>query len=352
MAHYFRSKYWLFMFFFVFVLSKGAQAQMVQTLLSQDSVRIGDPFRITLLITTNTEFPEIKLPDSDYFRGELFELNRQRFKKSTYLDSVVLDLQYFSIGDTLLAAIPIQLYGNGRDTVILSSRIPLFFQTVLPDSAETGELRPIKPIFEFSRPWWHYALLIVVLLIIGLLSLALWKKWKESDSHEPEVEPELPPFPDPLETLSGTIEGLASQVSRLVNEDYPPFYIELGNAIRTYMEEVYRIEALEMTSFEILRGLQAYHAHESLIKAARVVLREADQVKFAKFNPTQEMARHAVDTAREFYQVATREDRYRINQLKLEFETSVRASLGEKKAGKKVSGIEIMETKKSEEIPS
>lgn len=305
----------------------GAHAQQVQTQLSQDSVKIGDPVRITLLISSTAEYPEIKLPDSDFFSGDLFELNRQRFKKSTYLDSIILDLQYFSVRDTILTGIPIQLYGNGRDTIITTSRIPLFFQSVLPDSATSGELRPIKPIFEFSRPAWHYGLFAGILLLIVLLLWLSWRRWKALESKEPELIRDLPPFPNPLETLSITIEGLASQVPRLAQEDFPPFYVELGNAIRSYMEDVYGVDALEMTSFEILRGLQAYHAHESLIKATRVVLREADQVKFAKFYPTQEMARHAVDMAREFYNVATREDRYRIEQLKSDYEASSKERL-------------------------
>lgn len=309
------------------IFAQPVQAQQVQTLLSQDSVKIGDPFRITLLISTSPEYPEVKLPDTDYFSGDLSELNRQRFKKSTYLDSVILDLQYFAVQDTILSGIPIQLYGNGRDTIITTSRIPLFFQSVLPDTVATGELRPIKPIFEFSRPLWHYAVLLVALFIFVLLAWGLWRKWRDTEVKESEPVKDLPPFLNPLETLTATIEGLSSQVSRLGYEDFPPFYVELGNAIRSYMEEVYGIEALEMTSFEIIRALQAYHAHESLVKATRVVLREADQVKFAKFSPTQEMARHAVDMAREFCSVASKEDHYRIEQLRIEFEVSSRESV-------------------------
>jgi len=305
---------------------KESNAQQVQTLLSQDSIRIGDPFRVTLIVGTTPEFPEIKLPTSDYFQGDLIEMNRQRFKVSTYLDSVVFDLQYFSVSDTILSGIPIQLYGKGRDTIITSARIPLFFQSVVPDTLQSGELRPIKPIFEFKRPAWHYLILILGLIIFLLLTWWMWQRWKKTQRREPLPSSTPPVYIHPAETLLDTIDGLASQVDRLMKEDFPPFYVELGNAIRGYMEEVYKIEALEMTSFEIIRGLQRYHAHESLIKASRTVLREADQVKFARFYPTREMARHALDTAREFYNVALREDRYRIEQLKMEFESKFDSS--------------------------
>jgi hypothetical protein len=295
-------------------------AQQVQTLLSQDSIRIGDPFRITLIVSSSPEYPEVKLPASDYFKGDLLEMNRQRFKVSTYLDSIVLDVQYFSVSDTVLAGIPIQFYGNGRDTVITSARIPLFFQSIVPDSTQTGELRPIKPIFEFERPLWHYLLLLGILVLAGIAGWWFWRKWQQAQRKEPEPVKTPPLFIHPAETLLTTIEGLSSQVDRLTKEDFGPFYVELGNAIRRYMEEVYGFEALEMTSFEIIRSLQSYHAHESLVKASRTVLREADQVKFARFFPTREMARHALDTAREFYTVASREDHYRIQQMKAEFE--------------------------------
>lgn len=295
-------------------------AQQVQTLLSQDSIRIGDPFRITLIVSSNPEYPEVKLPASDYFKGDLVEMNRQRFKVSTYLDSIVLDLQYFSVTDTILAGIPIQLYGNGRDTVITSARIPLFFQSIVPDSTQTGDLRPIKPIFEFERPVWHYLILLGIILLVGITGWWIWRRWQLAQLKTPEATQAPPLFINPAETLLTTIEGLSSQVDRLTKDEFAPFYVELGNAIRRYMEEVYGFEALEMTSFEIIRSLQSYHAHESLVKASRTVLREADQVKFARFFPTREMARHALDTAREFYTVASREDHYRIQQMKSEFE--------------------------------
>lgn len=293
-------------------------AQQVETFVSTDSLRVGDPFRITLIVTGSPDFPELDLPETSY-SGRIQETGRQRFKRSTYRDSVILNLQFFAVNDTVLPGVPVRLYGGARDTTIRSSRIPLFFRTVLPDTAESAspELRPLKDIYEFRRPWWHYALgALLLALLVGGVAWAVWRARTLRERKQAEKPVEIPPFHNPLTELRNTLDGLSSQVPGLQKDDFPMFYVELGNAIRRYMEDVYGITALEMTSFEIIRGLQAYHAHESLIRATRTVLREADRVKFARFNPTREMARHAIDTSMEFHKVATQEDRYRIDRMR------------------------------------
>lgn len=299
--------------------SAGLLAQQVETFVSTDSLRVGDPFEVTLVVSSTPDYPELALPEVTY-SGRILETGRQRFRTSTYRDSVILRLQYFAVGDTVLPGVDVRLYGGARDTTIRSSRVPLFFRSVLPDSADTtatGELRPIKDIYDFARPWWHYAL--AALLLAALIGGVVWgvrSAIKRRESQVQRTPREIPPFQNPLTELREILDGLSSQVPALRSEDFPGFYVELGNAIRRYMEDVYAITALEMTSFEIIRGLQAYHAHESLIRATRTVLREADRVKFARFNPTRDMARHAIDTSLEFLSVATREDRYRIDRLR------------------------------------
>lgn len=307
------------MIFFSAAAFKPAFGQRVETLVSVDSLRIGDPFEVVLLVGTSQAFPDFTLPERPYGEGIGF-IDRKRFKISTYRDSVIYRLQYFSISDTVLPGIPVNFYGAGRDTSVRSARIPLFFTSVLPDSEATeAELRPMKPNYSFPMPLW---LLLLIIAGVSAAAIGAWAGWRWWTNRVPEPEPEpldLPDFEHPIDVLRTTLDGLDSQISRLEAADFDAFYVELGNAIRAYVERVYEIPALEMTSSELLRALDSYRARDPLIQSTRAVLAEADLVKFAKYTPTREMAGFAVSRAREFLRTAQVEDRYRIERMREDF---------------------------------
>jgi hypothetical protein len=63
------------------------------------------------------------------------------------------------------------------------------------------------------------------------------------------------------------------------------FHSELSDILRTYIEEVYNIPAMEMISEEIIYKLKSTSIEEESVKKLQNILRLADMVKFAKFSP-------------------------------------------------------------------
>lgn len=323
----------------VVCILQPAVGQQIETLVSVDSLQIGDPFEIVLLVNTSQAFPDFTIPEKPYGEGIGF-IDRRRFKTGTYRDSVIYRLQYFSISDTVLPGIPVDFYGAGRDTTVRSARIPLFFASVLPNSeTDQVELRPLKPNFAFAMPLWLILLIAMGVLVAALTGWGVWRWWK---GREPEAAPEpmvMAEFEHPIEVLKAALDGLDSQCSRLEAADFDGFYVELGNAIRAYIERVYEIQALEMTSSELLRALDAYRAQASMIQSTRAVLAEADLVKFAKYTPTREMAAFAVGRARDFLRTAQVEDRFRIERMREAHLEEQKALLAEYEAAGKDSGV-------------
>ena len=64
------------------------------------------------------------------------------------------------------------------------------------------------------------------------------------------------------------------------------YHTELTDVLRTYIERVFNIPSMEMTSDEILRGSQFLKVDKpAAYEGLKQILRLADLVKFAKWNP-------------------------------------------------------------------
>src|SRR5699024_3547637 len=121
-------------------------------------------------------------------------------------------------------------------------------------------------------------------------------------------------FLNPLRELENDLRQL-EEVTLKSPKQFEDYYISLGDAIRRYFERMYDIPALESTSREIIRALQSQAIDQRLIKQTRVVLGEADMVKFARFTPTEEQAKKAYKKRSDFLSVARDLHSARIQQL-------------------------------------
>ncbi len=94
-----------------------------------------------------------------------------------------------------------------------------------------------------------------------------------------KIEPKLPPHQQALKEIE-RIKGDKT----LRTADPKTYYTELTDVLRTYMEERFGFNAMEMTSSEIIDKLQEINDKES-IKDLMYLFQTADLVKFAKHSP-------------------------------------------------------------------
>jgi hypothetical protein len=291
-----------------------AQGQELHTYVDRDSVRVGDIISYTLVLNTGDNFQSAVFPGEDKFDDEdLIFVNRQRHRLSANRDSVVYHLQFFGTEDFIIARMPVELTNNADgDSTIYSNPVPLFFKTVIAEGDE--EFRPFKPIFAFAADLWPWLLAIILL---GLTAWLLYRYLKNREPKpEPKKAPEPVPFENPLLRLRDQLHTLSGENSPLKSCDFKEFYVLLGDAIREYFENVYDIDALEMTSGEIMKELREYPAEKEIITITRKVLNEADMVKFAKFEPDIPQANKALEVAFQFLEVVTETDKSRIEELR------------------------------------
>ncbi len=292
-----------------------AQNAFVST--DKDTVAVGDILRYSIVIE-NPDSQPLLFPDSTAFGDDLEFVNRRMFR-SNGVDSVVYRLQFFGTEDSSIPELAI-FYQNYSDSIFaLLPDYPLYFQSLI--AGEDEELRPLKSIYSFSRSVWPS---IFWLLILAGVLYAGWYYYQKYRTKEPEVIEPLPPPPppkpfiNPLDTLRETLEKLTTKYTESV-PDNKTYFSDYSEAIRTYLEEVYEILALESTTSEILRMLRTNYAHEDVIKLTSDILKLSDMVKFAKFEPSEKDRQFISDQAQAFYEYVSHHDTHRIEALRRRF---------------------------------
>jgi hypothetical protein len=289
------------------------KAQEVVSIVDADTLTPGDIVTYTLVTKKTSDNQQTVVPDSSAF-GEDFEIrSSSMYKPDVYTDSLVMELQYFGVGANQIPGFDLPIT-DGNDTTFKSlSPVPLSYKTLVEDP-ENAPLQPLKDIFEFAIEWWLYLLLALAVILIGYF-LYRWGKSRDAEeTHEPEVFTPTP-FVNPIAQLSKGLTEV-SESDALNSDDFKSFYSELGDVIRTYFEDAYNIDALEMTTRELMRELNTKAVDDELIQHANAILRQADMVKFARFVPSLESAYKDLDKGKGFLEKVKRIDGPRIESLK------------------------------------
>ena len=123
-------------------------------------------------------------------------------------------------------------------------------------------------------------------LVLSVLVLALFVtlaiKVILRRRHKAPLDPEsLKPAHERAMLELGRLEARA-----LLNEGkVKEFYSELADILRRYLDRRFQMETLELTTFEILKGLKEKEFDAGLTEKIKELLEHSDLVKFAKFIP-------------------------------------------------------------------
>ncbi len=303
----------LFLIFAFWVDSITAQTARIGS--STDSLRIGQPFEISVVVDNIEDFSEVIFPDSTAFHTDLEFRYKNRFSTPAGADSVVYGFQFFSSEDILLENLNISLIAEDGEAIILPlPDFPLFFRSTLTDE----ELRPLKPLYEFAASIWPYILLALLLLTLAAIAFWYYKKYKSRPAAEekPQPVPAAPPFTDPTTILAKDLAKLREIIDTI---DIDTYYVEITYSLRGYLEVVNRFPALEQTTREVEQNLFAIRGANRMTDEVVSILREADMVKFAKFTPDRSMIRENIKKAEYLLDEFRKSDRMRIEAMRKEY---------------------------------
>jgi len=166
------------------------------------------------------------------------------------------------------------------------STAPVDIQVVGVRSQGDSLLRDIKPPVRVGGGIPLWAVVAVVICVVGLIGAGTYWWMMHRDRPVPVAAPP-PPIDHAAEFVR--IAGLGL----LERGEYKQYYALLADNLRGYLELRLGVEAMELTTAEIVDQLRAKDLGWTLIGGVESFLGTADLVKFAKMVPDMDHARRA-----------------------------------------------------------
>ena len=166
----------------------------------------------------------------------------------------------------------------------------------LPDEAISQPVKENKPNLEVPYTFAEFIPYIAAFLISLLLLLLLASRFRKKPEEEVVfVAPPLPPHEQALESLRKLERKRHWQQGRVKQ-----YYIELSEIVRQYIEDGFKLPALESTTDEILEDLRKQDVRGKLRQKLSNVLSIADLVKFAKLRPDTNQNTQSLEDVKQF----------------------------------------------------
>lgn len=263
-----------------------AQQTLVDVRIDSAAILIGEQTVLHLTVTTDKD-KEVRLaiPRDTLMAGvEVLAIPKA---DSTLIDNdrlvIKQDLLVTSF-DSSLYLLPPFMVIDGADTVY-SNQVALKVSTVPVNVDKPEEFYDIKDVWKPAfvladyYPWIFGVLLALFLIcVIGYIVQRIRNKKPIIPFRKPE--PKLPPHEQAIKELDEIKQQKLWQQGR--NKEY---YTMITDTLRRYLVERFGINAMEMTSGEILDVIRKQQEATSVYESLKQIMQLSDFVKFAKMNP-------------------------------------------------------------------
>ena len=288
----------IFILLFSMVQIALAQQFTVSSQLDSASIQIGEQARLRLSVAQPTNL-QVSIPIlSDTITKGIEIVEMVKADTISLSDSrIQVNYDYLITSfDSGFYFIPSYTYAAAGDTL---QTAPLGLSvTTVTVNPETDDVKAIKPIMDAPFYWselftwvgyFLLAFLVVSLIIFVLLKYVLKKKVPFIDETP---QPVIPPHIVALEKLEEI------QVQKIWQcGDIKVFYTQVTDVLRVYLEGRFGINAMELTSDEIMALVKKEPGLNEVRAALKDLLTLADLVKFAKMVPLENENERSLLTA-------------------------------------------------------
>lgn len=266
------------------------------TLSAPDTLRLGD--RITLTISVDHDTADrVIWPDSLHLgRFELLDSRTAEHitQEGRRVAEVTLQLVAFQLGDLEIPAIGV-VVRRSDGTVETVSTNPINLTIESGGLDESGDIRSLKPPLGFARNWW----LTVPWVLLGLAFVAL-AVWKYRQSRRKDYGAPRPGTPvQPAHVLAYEALDLLERSDLLTQEKIKQFHIEVSEIAREYVYGRWKIDAIDMTTDDVLHALKRIGLGTADMERFGDLLNRSDMVKFAKSRPDADRSAGLIGLTRE-----------------------------------------------------
>ena len=265
-----------------------AQAQQVTVDASIDSLQllIGEQAKVKLEISMDAK-QKLQLPflrDTLVKGVEILDIAKPDTQMLNDGKRMLIKQEYTitSFDSALYYLPPFEVMVNGES--YRSKALAVKVYSIPVDTLHPEQFFGPKTVREVPITWDDVSAIVwltLLMLALGGLAYYLFVRYKDNKPiiKKIKIEPKLPPHQQALTEIE-RIKGDKT----LRTADPKTYYTELTDVLRTYMEERFGFNAMEMTSSEIIDKLQEINDKES-IKDLMYLFQTADLVKFAKHSP-------------------------------------------------------------------
>ncbi|MDP6542309.1 MAG: hypothetical protein QGF07_05920 [Phycisphaerales bacterium] len=255
--------------------------------LEPSSFLVGDPITLQIKATTNGDKQLELNEESSFGPFTIFDqrnlLDIPSGEERNWIWSLHLDT--FDSTAASISGITIHWTGlNGDSGSISIDPIPVQIKSVAGDELESMTLRDIKGAFPLTtNNWWMLVLGSIVFIVV--LLFAVRKLFRKKTIT-------LLPHEQAMQDLQSLLEA---------NLDVLPFYTQLSDIVRKYIEGRFQIAATGQTTREFLNASkQNPHLEHTDRQSLATFLVASDLVKFARFEPTSNACAVAIEQAENF----------------------------------------------------
>lgn len=254
------------------VLWMGEQTLIHLSLTQDDDMQILPPqIDVPGELVKGVEVVDLTQPDTTRLNN-----NRLQIKQEVLVTSFDSGLYY----------IPPFKYVFDEDTFATESLSLKIVPVDVPDEATAADVKDIKDVVAPPFVLWDFVpvWLLVLIGVIALLAVAAFfaiKYFKNLKVEEEiPVAKRIPPYELAMQELQQLRESKLWQQGQ-----EKQYYTRLVDILREYIDNRFGINAMEMTSSQILAALQRNKDTKEVNKYLNEILSMADFVKFAKMRP-------------------------------------------------------------------
>lgn len=238
----------------------------------RESYNIGDVITITIKVRGKG----YRLGDMDESDLAPFELRSREdiYDGESDTTRFLIKGSIFEIGNFQIPPFTV-IGGEGKETK--SDGISIEIVSLLKNDGKN--IRDIKPQVEITEggPLWPWIVLSLLFIALAALIYCLMKRKKKGETKN-ETVIEIPPHLAALDELKRIEEMHLAREGRIKE-----LYTLVSDVVRNFKGKVYGIDAMEMTTGEMMETLR--HSKAKGLPALEIFLNGCDMVKFAKHLP-------------------------------------------------------------------
>jgi|APGre2960657423_1045063.scaffolds.fasta_scaffold04438_4 hypothetical protein len=305
------------LFFLLFKISIGQKIN-ISAALDSTKIRIGEQVKLDLYVSYSTKQNNLKIqwPNIADTITDKIEVISVSVIDTTSPDKsnpdIIQQHQQITISayDSGYFAIPGFKFfiNNDSANAFYSQSLFLEVHTVPTDSSIT-KTKDIKPPFAEAFNWkwyskyfyWGFSLLVIIILII-LITIYFTKKNKIV-----VLKSEKPKIPAHIIALQSLEKIKNEQIWK--EEKTKEYYSSISDTIRLYIEERFKVNALESTTAEIMKAFRSQVVDKESKDKLQQLLMLSDLVKFAKQFPIISEHTFTLQNAFDFVNETKREEK-------------------------------------------